>query len=426
MIKTVKYTRDILPSEFTQDSSAQSHRFQHVEAVAREAFRRYGFREIRTPIFEHTELFARGVGEETDIVSKEMYTWTDINGDSLTLRPENTAPVIRAYNEHKMYTQSDLVKLYYTGPQFRRERGQKGRYRQFYQIGVEVIGKSDNPAIEAEVIEMIQWMLDRLQITDTQLLVNSVGCPKCRPRFGEALRAALEPRLAEMCDNCNRRYETNILRVLDCKEDVDIVRQLPEITEMLCEECTSHFAEFRRHLDARGIAYKVEPRLVRGLDYYTRTAFEITSGSLGSQNSLLGGGRYDGLSETLGGPPAKGFGFALGLDRFVMSLPAEVSDASLPQIFLAHLGKEAFDYALLLASRLRKEGVSCAMDFENRSLKSSMKLADKSKAKYTLIIGEDELAKGRFLLRDMSSGEQVDVSEEELMEKLTTKAQRNL
>jgi histidyl-tRNA synthetase len=417
MIKTVKYTRDILPSEFTQDTSAQSHRFQHIESVAREAFRRFGFREIRTPIFEHTELFARGVGEETDIVSKEMYTWIDINGDSLTLRPENTASVIRSYIEHKMWTQTDLAKLYYTGPQFRRERGQKGRFRQFYQIGVEVIGKSDNPAIEAEVIEMINWMLGELKITDTELLINSVGCPKCRPRFNEALRAAIAPRLGEMCGNCNRRYETNILRVLDCKQDVEIVKQLPSITEFLCEECTTHFAEFRRHLDARSIEYRVEPRLVRGLDYYTRTAFEITSGSLGSQNSLLGGGRYDGLSETLGGPPAKGFGFAHGLDRFVMSLPADVADPSDPKIFLAHLGKEAFDYALLLASRLRKEGISSAMDFDQRSLKSSMKLADKSKAKYALIIGENELAKGRFVLRDMSSGDQTEITEIELMER---------
>lgn len=418
MIKTVKYTRDILPSEFTQDGSAQSHKFQHVESVAREAFRRYGFREIRTPVFEHTTLFARGVGEETDIVSKEMYTWTDINGDSLTLRPENTAPVIRSYIEHKMWTQSDLAKLYYIGPQFRRERGQKGRFRQFYQIGVEVIGKSDNPAIEAEVIEMIRWMLDELKIADTQLLVNSVGCSKCRPLFGEMLRKEIGPRLSEMCGNCNRRYETNILRVLDCKEDAAIVKQLPSTMDLLCEECKEHFAEFRKHLDARGIEYKIEPKLVRGLDYYTRTAFEITSGSLGAQNSLLGGGRYDGLSETLEGPPTKGFGFALGLDRFVMSLPADVADPSIPQVFIAHLGKAAFDFALLLASRFRKAGISCGMDFESRSLKNSMKLADKSKAKYALIIGDDEIAKGRFVLRDMSGGEQLEVTEEELILKL--------
>ncbi|MEW6732794.1 MAG: histidine--tRNA ligase [Acidobacteriota bacterium] len=420
MIKTVKYTRDILPSEFTTDSSAHSHRFQHVEAVAREAFRRYRFQEIRTPIFEHTDLFARGVGEETDIVSKEMYSWTDINGDKLTLRPENTAPVIRAFIEHKIWTQSDLVKLYYIGPQFRRERGAKGRFRQFYQIGVEVIGKSDNPAIEAEVIEMIQWMLEQCRITDTQLLINSVGCRNCRPRLNEMLRAEIGPRLAQMCANCNQRYQTNILRVLDCKEDVDIVRQLPSTLELLCQECADHFAEFRRHLEARGINYQIDSRLVRGLDYYTRTAFEVTSysGSLGAQNSLLGGGRYDGLSETLGGPPVKGFGFALGLDRFVMSLPEDVTDPAQPQIFLAHLGKQAFEFTLLLASRLRKQGIGCAMDFESRSLKSSMRLADKSQAKYALLIGDNELASGRFILRDMASGLQTEITEADLIAKL--------
>jgi histidyl-tRNA synthetase len=425
MIKTVKYTHDILPSEFTQEYHKQSHRFQRVEAVAREAFRRYGFREIRTPIFERTELFARGVGAETDIVSKEMYTWNDVGkegekgaGESLTLRPENTAPVIRAYIEYSMWTQSELVKLYYIGPQFRRERGQKGRYRQFYQIGVEIIGKSDNPAIEAEVIEMIQWMLDELHITETHLLINSVGCANCRPRFSEMLRAELGPRLSEMCGDCNHRYQTNILRVLDCKKDVAIINQLPSTHELLCEECKTHFGEFRRHLEARNIGYRIEPRLVRGLDYYTRTVFEITCDKLGAQGSLLGGGRYDGLSETLGGPPAKGFGFALGLDRFVMALPDDVDDPSTPQIFIVHMGKAAFDCALLLAGRLRAAGISCALDFDSRSLKSSMRQADKSKAKYTLIIGENELAKQRFVLRDMANSEQTEVSEAELFQKL--------
>lgn len=421
MIKTVKHTRDILPSEFSQDTSAQSHRFQHVEAIAREAFRRYGFREIRTPIFEHTELFARGVGTETDIVSKEMYTWTDINGDSLTLRPENTAPVIRAYIEHKMAHQSDLAKLFYIGPQFRRERGQKGRFRQFYQIGVEVIGKSDNPAIEAEVIEMIYWMLTELKIEQTQLLINSVGCPVCRPNFNEMLKREVAPHLQQMCGNCNRRYETNILRVLDCKEDAAIVSKFPSTLNLLCQECSTHFAKFRTYLDARSIPYKIEPRLVRGLDYYTRTAFEITSGSLGAQNSLLGGGRYDGLSETLGGSAAKGFGFALGLDRFVMSLPQDVEDPSVPLLFLAHLGEKAMEYALKLASSLRREGVACAVDFEARSLKNSMKLADKVKAKNVLIIGEDELVKGRYVLRNMSTGEQSELTEEELFERFKAK-----
>lgn len=427
-LKTVKHTRDILPSEFSQDSSAHSHRFQHVEQVAREAFRRYGFREIRTPIFEYTELFARGVGEETDIVSKEMYTWRDLGanntpgaGDSLTLRPENTAPVIRAFIEHKMWALNDLVKLFYIGPQFRREHGRKGRFRQFYQIGVEVIGKSDHPAIEAEVIEMIQWIVQELKIANTKLRVNSVGCPVCRPKFNEMLEKELAPRLAEMCGDCNKRYHTNILRILDCKRDVEIVAQLPSIQDLLCAECQNHFAEFCKYLDLRGIDYQVDPKLVRGLDYYTRTAFEllILDDILGSQNALLGGGRYDGLSETLGGPPTKGFGFALGLDRFVISLPADVPDPSVPQLFLAHLGPAALNFALLLAQRLRAHGISCALDFETRSLKNSMKQANKSNAHYTLIIGEDELAQGAFTLRDMRDHQQWTVTEAELIEKLT-------
>lgn len=423
-IKTVPYTRDFLPREFTQDQEVHSHRFQYVEATAREIFRRYGFHEIRTPIFEHTELFARGVGEETDIVSKEMFTWQDVadqygRSDSLTLRPENTASVIRSYIQHQMWSQSDLAKLYYMGPMFRRERGAKGRYRQFYQIGVEVIGKSDNPAIEAEVIEMIDLLLKTLQISDTHLKVNSVGCPECRPKFNEVLKSAIEPRLANMCDDCKRRYETNIMRVLDCKIDTEIVAQLPSIQEVLCENCSDHFAQFRKHLDARGIAYEVDAKLVRGLDYYTRTAFEVvgSGGSLGAQNALLGGGRYDGLSETLGGPPTKGFGFALGLDRFVMSLPENVQDPSIPEIYLAHLGQEARDYALLLAGRLRTAGVACAIDFEVRSLKSSMRLADKLEAKNVLIIGTEEMASGKLVLRNMQTREQQELTEAELLEK---------
>lgn len=424
-VKTVKHTRDILPRDFTTDTSAHSHKFQYVEKVAREAFKLYGFQEIRTPIFEYTELFARGVGEETDIVSKEMYTWRDLGanntpgaGDSLTLRPENTAPVIRSYIQHQMWVQSDLVKLFYVGPQFRREHGRKGRFRQFYQIGVEIIGKSDSPAIEAEVIEMLQWILTELKIENTTLLVNSVGCPKCRPQFNEMLQREIAPKLEQMCGDCNNRYQTNVLRILDCKRDVEIVKQLPSIQDLLCQECRDHFAKFIHHLDARKLSYTIDPQLVRGLDYYTRTAFEIvtTSDNLGSQNALLGGGRYDGLSETLGGPATKGFGFALGLDRFVISLPEDVPDPSIPVAFIAHLGEKAFEYALLLAHRLRQAGISCAMDFEQRNLKNSMKLADRSKARYSIIIGEEELTKGKFVLRDMLNRDQQEFTEAELLD----------
>src|SRR5262245_51735517 len=316
MIQTVRGTRDILPED--------APLWRRVEDVAREAFRRYDFREIRTPIFEKTELFARGVGEATDIVHKEMYTFTDRNDESLTLRPEATASVVRAYIQHRLYADKgagELTRLYYVGPMFRRERPQAGRYRQFYQIGAEVLGSSDDPAIEAEVIEMLEWFLAELHITDTSLLINSVGEPRLRGAYVEKLRAAIGRSLDRLCTDCHHRYETNPLRVFDCKVEScqEVIAGLPTITESLDEDSRAHFEQFKAHLDARGIAYQVSPRMVRGLDYYSRTAFEITGGSLGAQNTLVGGGRYDGLSETLGGPPVKGFGFALGLDRMVLS-----------------------------------------------------------------------------------------------------------
>jgi histidyl-tRNA synthetase len=417
-LRNVKYTRDILPAQFApQDSSIHIHRFHRVEQVAHEVFQLYGFSEIRTPIMELTELFARGVGEETDIVSKEMYSWQDINGDKLTLRPENTAAVIRAYIQHQMSTRNDLAKLYYLGPMFRRERKQKGRYRQFFQIGVEVIGNSDHPAIEAEVLEMIQLLMQRLEITNTRLLINSVGCPACRPQFNQVLREAIQPRLPEMCTDCNRRYETNILRVLDCKIDATIVQEFPSIQTLLCGECRQHFEQFRQYLDQRQIKYEVNPLLVRGLDYYTRTAFEVIGGGLGAQDALLGGGRYDGLSETLGGPPAKGFGFALGLDRFVMSLPDTIADPSRPQLFLVHLGAAAFDFALQLASRCRQAGIACAMDFQKRSLKNALKQANQLQARYALLIGDNELTTGRYILRDLTTGTQEEITETELLQR---------
>ncbi|MGH9847834.1 MAG: histidine--tRNA ligase, partial [Blastocatellia bacterium] len=324
MIQTVRGTRDILPADMPL--------WHRVEAVAREAFRRYGFSEIRTPIFEKTELFVRGVGEATDIVHKEMYTFTDrgradSEGESLTLRPENTAPVVRAYIQHKMFagkSPGELTRLYYIGPIFRRERPQAGRYRQFYQIGVEVMGSSDDPAIEAEVIEMLDWMLKELKITNTTLLINSVGDAAMRAEYLEILREAIQPNLDQLCGDCHHRYEANALRVFDCKIEScqAVIAGLPTITESLDNASREHFDEFKAHLDARGIAYTVNPRMVRGLDYYTRTAFEIQGhDGLGAQNTIVGGGRYDGLSETLDGPPTKGFGFAFGLDRMVMSLP---------------------------------------------------------------------------------------------------------
>lgn len=407
--------------------------WHRIEDVAREAFRRYGYQEIRTPIFEKTELFARGVGEATDIVHKEMYTFVDRaredrEGESLTLRPENTASVVRAYIQHKMFADKspgELTRLYYIGPMFRRERPQAGRYRQFYQIGIEVIGSSDDPAIEAEVMEMLDWFLKELKITNTTLLINSVGEPASRAVYLETLREAIRPNLDKLCGDCQHRFETNALRVFDCKVEScqAIIRDLPVITDSLDAVSLEHFNQFKAHLDARGIAYTVNPRMVRGLDYYTRTAFEIVGhDGLGAQNTLVGGGRYDGLSETLGGPPTKGFGFAFGLDRMVMALPAEEAEklraADAPDVFVVFLGEAARNHAFVVARQLRQSGVSVALEFEDRKMKKAMAAANKARARYALIIGDDEVATGKYGLKNLATGEQESLTLDEICAKL--------
>jgi histidyl-tRNA synthetase len=409
VIKSIKGTRDILPPE--------SALWSRVENTAREIFDRYGFAEVRTPIFESTELFARGVGEDTDIVSKEMYSFEDRDEKSLTLRPEGTAPVVRAYLEHQLQQESPIAKLYYLGPMFRRERPQKGRYRQFHQIGAEVLG-SDNPAIEAEILEMLQFFLKQVGIEDQTLLVNSIGCPVCRPRFIEELRRALAEKKPLLCGDCQRRSETNPLRVLDCKVEScqPIIETLPAISDFLDNACRAHFDKFLGYLTSRQIAFTIVPRLVRGLDYYTRTTFEITSGALGAQNTLIGGGRYDGLAEALGGPPTKGFGFALGLERILLVLQQSGKQAlqPCPQIFLAPLGEAAFQKAALLARDLRQQGVRCVLDFETRSLKSALRLANKLQAQHVLILGDSELQTGKYPLKRMSDGTQQELPAEEI------------
>src|SRR5689334_11549721 len=358
MIKAIRGTRDLLPPDTAL--------WNFVEAAARDVFRAYNFHEIRTPLFEATELFARGVGEDTDIVSKEMYTWEDRGraqsdkGQSLTLRPENTAGVVRAYIEHKLWERG-LNKLFYMGPQFRRERPQKGRYRQFYQIGAEVIGPptagSESPARDAEVIELLATFLDRLGIDNWNLQLNSVGCVNDRPLFNEALRKALQPVAPQMCVDCQRRAITNPLRVFDCKvpEDQPIIEKLPRISDFLDEGCRKHFEQVQAILSAVGVPFTLNDRLVRGLDYYTRTAFEFTHGALGAQNAILGGGRYDGLSESLGGPPSPGIGFAIGEDRLVMSLQESAGVKAQPaDVYIAPLGAGMNLHAAKLARDLRK------------------------------------------------------------------------
>ncbi len=422
MIKAIRGTRDLLPPETAL--------WNFVEKTVREVLQAYNFQEIRTPIFEDTQLFARGVGEETDIVSKEMYTWTDQGraesdkGQSLTLRPENTAGVVRAYIEHNLQARG-LSKLYYIGPQFRRERPQKGRYRQFYQIGAEVIGPatsgSESPARDAEILELLATLLDRLGIKGWTLQLNSIGCPADRAKYNEALRQALAPVKGRMDPDCQRRAVTNPLRVFDCKvpEDQPIIEKLPRISEFLCENCREHFARVKDILRAVGVEFQENDRLVRGLDYYTRTAFEFTHGNLGAQNAILGGGRYDGLSEALGGPPAPGIGFAIGEDRLVMSLGKSPEDVlRKPDVYIAPLGLGMNKEAARLARELRNHDLVVELGDETFRLKKSLETASKIGAKYALIAGENELSTGVFALKNLATGEQVSVPRTELAKRI--------
>jgi histidyl-tRNA synthetase len=405
MIRAVKGTRDLLPPDTAV--------WNRVEQIAREVFHAYNYHEIRTPILEEEQLFARAVGADTDIVGKEMYAFEDRDGSRLALRPENTASVIRAYIEHRLDQRPGVQKLYYMGPMFRRERPQKGRYRQFHQIGAEAIG-SESPFVDAEVIEMVLEMLTRTGLSGFTLLINSVGCRNCRPRYLEKLRAALQPVAARLCADCQRRAVTNPLRVLDCKvpEDQPPIDGLPSILDSLCEVCAPHFEMVRGYLKDRAIAFEVKPRLVRGLDYYMRTAFEVTHGDLGAQNSVLGGGRYDGLAESLGSSvPAPGIGFSIGEDRLVMMAP-KIDDAVL-DVFIAPVGDAALHHAGVLARDLRRAGI-CAEVAANVKLKRAMELANKAGARYALILGDDEIAAGTYSLKDMRATEQHRVTRDEL------------
>ena len=429
IVKAIRGTRDLLPPETAL--------WNHVERTAREVFARYNFGEIRTPVLEATELFARGVGEETDIVSKEMYTWEDRaraaseKPQSLTLRPENTAGVVRAYIEHKLSDTGQLQKLYYIGPQFRRERPQKGRYRQFFQIGAEVIGPvtsgSESPLRDAEVLEMLAALLDQLGIPRAsaeneykgwRLLLNSVGSSTDRPRYVAALREALAPVKDQMCPDNQRRAETNPLRVLDSKDeqDQDLINALPKIADYLDEDSKQHFAQVLAALDACGVPYTVNPRLVRGLDYYTRTTFEFTVDlGLGTQNALLGGGRYDGLSEMLGGPKAPGIGFAIGEDRLILTLQALAEYAAIANgetaavekidAYIAPLSPGQNAAALALACQLRADGLKVEVGDGSFRLKKSFDAADRV-ARHVIILGEDEIAQQCATVKIFATGEQ--------------------
>ena len=399
MIPAVRGTRDVVPGEV--------ERWQHLEQVAHDVCRRYGYREVRTPVIEREELFAKGTGESTDIVQKEMYAFTDKGGERVTLRPEATPSVVRAFVQHALEQALTEAKLYAIGPMFRYERPQKGRYRQFHQLDVEAFGV-EAPALDAEVIEMAAHLVAALGIADAELVINTVGCPECRPAFGRALLDALGDRVEELCGDCRRRARTNPLRIFDCKQPADqpVIDALPHTVDYLCAPCSEHFAAVREALEAYGVEYRVSHRLVRGLDYYRRTTFEILGQALGAQDALLGGGRYDGLVRQLGGPDRAGIGFAAGLERLVLAMPEDAARAEPPDAYVVAIGEEARQPAQVLARDLRHAGLCTLVDYDARSPRSQMKRAGKAQAGQVLILGADELAGGRVSLKDMTTGEQ--------------------
>ena len=404
MIQLIRGFKDILPEE--------AARWQKVERAAIGLFEDLGFKEIRIPVMERTELFARSIGEGTDIVEKEMYTFPDRKGELITLRPEATASVARSYIQHKLYAAEPVRKFYTIGPMFRRERPQKGRYRQFYQINAEVFGVA-SPLMDAQLIYMLTTLLDRLNVEDAKAHMNSLGCPDCRPRFKAALLAHTADVADKLCADCKRRREANPLRLLDCKvpECRIAVADAPSLGDFLCEACTGHFDAVRDGLGRLGVEYQVDKRLVRGLDYYTRTTFEIQTGRLGAQSAVAGGGRYDGLVSALGGPPTPAVGFAIGFDRLVEILfqAGEGSQEQSPDIFVAPLGETSQQAALIWASDLCSGGVSTELDLSGRSLKSLMKRADRIGARYVMIVGGAELEEEEVVLRNMATKEQTKV-----------------
>ncbi len=416
MIKAVRGFKDILPGE--------TEKWVYLEGLARRLFNAYGFREIRTPILEKTELFARSIGEATDIVEKEMYTFLDRNKESVTLRPEATAGICRAVIEHGLYAKAKVLKLFTMGPMFRHERPQKGRLRQFHQFNAEVFG-SHTPGTDAEVIALAMDILEAGGAKDLRLEINSLGCPECRPDFRENLRKFLRDNADKLCEDCKRRTERNPLRALDCKKEScqAVYVNAPLIEEFWCEDCRKHFARVLEELELLGLDYVKNPRLVRGLDYYVRTTFEIKAKGLGAQDTVAAGGRYDGLLKALGGPDIPGVGFAIGVERFLLV-------ANLPEglerwldLFVAALGEEAKRKILSLVRSLRQNGFSVDLDHEGRSLKAQLKTANRLKARYTLILGENELKEKVALLRDMATGEQETLSlaglEKELIKRLS-------
>ncbi|HEV8662089.1 MAG TPA: histidine--tRNA ligase [Candidatus Methylomirabilis sp.] len=412
-IRGIRGAPDLLPEQM-----AAWHR---VEAVTRRLMAAYGYEEIRTPVFEKTDLFIRSIGAGTDIVEKEMYTFEDRGGESLTLRPEGTAPVIRAYLEHRLDTRGPLLKVYYLGPMFRHERPQAGRFRQFHQIGAEAIGLG-TPAVDAEILTLLAHLFEALEVRGLVLELNSIGDAVCRPAFRERFAAYMRSRRAELCPDCHVRLERNPLRILDCKVERcrAVAAEAPKPSAMLCAACEEHFHEVQSLLALLKIDFTLNDRLVRGLDYYTRTTFEFVNPELGAQNAVAGGGRYDGLVEELGGPPTPGIGFAVGMERLVASLPKGegAGAAATSGVFVAALGAEAFRSGLLLLQDLRRRGVRAGTDLEGRSLRGQLRAADKDRYRFAVILGDDELKAREVVVRDLRSGEQAKVPISRVVEHL--------
>ncbi len=410
-----KGTKDILP--------AQVHKWHYVENKFADICRKYGFKEIRTPMFEHTEVFARGIGDTTDVVQKEMYTFDDHAGRSITLKPEGTSGAVRAFIEHKQYAEVQPTKYYYDTDCFRYEKPQAGRQRHFHQFGIEVFG-TPNMLADAEVISLGYDFLTDLGITEIELRINSVGCPECRRKHREALKDFLKPRYDELCKTCKDRFDRNPMRILDCKSDTckELVKGAPVMLDYLCDDCREAFAELKKNLTSMGIEYKVDPGIVRGLDYYTKTAFEFVTTKIGAQGTVCGGGRYDHLVEELGGPPIPGVGFGLGIERLIMLMEANdvyFPDENKVDVFIAVMGEAAKAFGLKLCRELRLKGVVAEMDTLARNIKGQFKYADRLNARYTLIIGEDELAKGVVSLKDMAKSEQREIKIEDIYKEIT-------
>lgn len=421
-IQRPKGTQDLLPGSVEQ--------WQYLEETIRSVCREYGYEEIRTPMFEATELFQRGVGQTTDIVQKEMYTFLDKGDRSMTLRPEGTASVCRAYVENKLHGQPQPVKLYYMGPMFRYERPQSGRFRQFHQFGAEVLG-ADQPLVDAEVISLVWNLYQRLGLTQLEVHVNSVGCPVCRAKHREQLQDFLASRRNELCKDCQDRFERNPLRILDCKNPScqTVTAGAPTTHDTLCEDCSTHFERVLALLNVAGVVYRVNPRLVRGLDYYTKTAFEVMVEEIGAQSAICGGGRYDGLVEEIGGPPTPGIGFAMGIERVLTALQVQ---HKLPEektglfAMLIALGEKAQNKGFSLLGALRAQGMPVSMDLQGRNLKAQLKAANRQNARYALILGEEELERNMLILRDLTLGEQSEVPLTEAVEELIKKYQRGV